>query len=342
MTRHGDNKRTTKRSKKKLASGAAPPQRSLADWIQYAEAEQPDDVCLKDGVVHVYSELARRTMPALKTPTEPAPVKPLVTSESIRDQLQLLWADVKFWKLVSSSESDAVVLDWFIRESHSLMLPGFPPEVWNQLVRTPVQREKLFEVFQGQEWRWLPVQVTLDSERVMGELKSKWFNKLLDEYITAPRIALTRALASHEFSEQALKAIKSMASRLASDADWCLKNRKVSDVPIRRVRGNRDGVVVVKAHEQLIPADALHQGRGRPFDREVAKRVEQLAELWKRNTHLSDAAVATALRKEMASDAALKSVDDDALRKSAAVASELLWYREGIRVPASGRQSRWK
>jgi len=176
----GDNTRAKKRHNKLLRHDAAPAGRSLADWIRDAESERPEGDRRKKGVVHVYSDLAERCLPALKSIIPNESNGQSSTSERIRDELDKLWVDIEFWRLVSNSHklpskseiakcsdrvekwklissrgADGVLLRWHIESKHGLFLPEFPPEVWKELVTAKMERTKLFEIFCQQEWRWL-------------------------------------------------------------------------------------------------------------------------------------------------------------------------------------------
>jgi len=302
VTTQGENNGREQSRDKTLPSVAPSARRSLDDWIQYTEAEGLPEVRTKDGVVHVYSEYAKRTMPTVQAPTQTASDDQPLKCVRIRNQFQILWADVEFWKQVVSKKVEAVPLLWFIQANHGLCLPDYSPQTWKELVKKRAKRENLIDILCQQEWHWLGEQATLDSERVMGELKNKWFKTLLDKYFDLPRTELTRTIASHEFSKAALEAIKAMASRLAEDVDWCLEN------------------------PGKIPVETPRQSRGRPPDLIVIRRIERLVELRREQPQLSDVA---AMRTYT------KGKEDDAVRKSAAVARELLRFREGIAVAKS-------
>ena len=78
----------------------------------------------------------------------------------------------------------------------------------------------------------------------------------------------------------------------------------------------------------------LKKKRGRPLDMAVVERVERMVELLRQQQDLSDSEVVKLFNKG--------GNEEDAMRKSLAVARELLRYREGILQQKSSRLSSWK
>lgn len=283
---------------------------NLSEWIQFTEVERPPQFQSQTGYVRVYGERMQPTPVELKEPTVskvavmPSKEVRFERSESkferIARQLKILWADVGFWKLVSAN-TEPYRLRWHVRRDHGLLIPEASAKLWKQLVKAPDSRAKLFTLVRSQEWRWAGTNVPPLVGIIGHELSAKKFKTLLDDYFSHPEVDMCAALASREFSKQALKAIREMATRLAEDADWCLGCQ--NQVPSVGVRNNKD--------------------KGRPKEVEVAERLEELAKLIKAKPRLSDSTI-------MRLHTGGKEVDH--IRKSVGVARELLRFREGLKT----------
>ncbi len=264
--------------------------------------------------------MARGASPALEPPAPTQSDCQPSTPERIRNQLDLLWADIAFWRLVASSsnDEDGHRLRHHIVSEHGLSLPLFPPGLWKRLVTANEERSKLFEIFSRQEWRWLRKESTDASERVECELRVKGLNNLFEEYLRnyASRLEMTRSMASREFSRAALEAIRFLARRLSKDAKWCRDNKG------------------------KVPPDKVRRMRGKIPDVERARLIESLAALVQKSPSETDYSIAQLYLKK--NPTAGEKRYEETLRKLAGKAKQLVAIREGIGVTRHfDKENKW-
>lgn len=233
--------------------------------------------------------------------------KVLDPSEYIQHQLEILWADSKFWKIVRADEGGAKLREHILNE-HSLVVPPMSAGVWLEAVQQRGLRAALFTTLARDHQRIAGFAALEGRSIIETELQKRKFPRIFYKYLTNPRLDGKHLLSSAEFCEKTLRAIADVATRLAEDAEWCLEN------------------------PGKIPNGVLKQKRGRPATVNTARRIELLADLRRRRKGLSDSAAAEALHRERAGEAILHEVELEALRKNAAQARELLWERERIKV----------
>ena len=280
----------------------------LAEWVAHLNGESAPNLLTK---------VLRQRLKAIGFPTrqEDADLvsgntnlsEVLDPTQYIGHQLENLWVDAAFWKLVRAEEG-AARLRGHILSEHSLVVPPISAGVWLEAVRQQRSRSALFSAL-ARDHRRIAGFALLERRAIIEtELQEKKFPRIFYKYLTNPRLDGKHLLASAGFSESSIQAIASAVARLAEDAAWCLKN------------------------PGKIPDGVLKQKRGRPADVNTARRIELLVELRRRKKGLSNSAAAAELLKERASDAILKDVNVETLRKNAVVARLLLWHRERIKV----------
>jgi len=290
-------------------SAASPVKRRLVDWIRDAEQEQP----AKKETAVAYADDEVRDLLALKSTTPSESVGLPLISDRIFTELEMLWADINFWKTVSSTPDDCgYQLRWYISSKHKLYLPEFPPHVWKSLATATEERTMFFKIICQQDWRWQTDTSTLSSDRVKIELEHKGFKSLVDDYFHISRIdsrlEMTRSLASRGFSRDALKKIKSLAVRLAKDAEWCID------------------------HKGKIPADKVRQNRGQPTKIKRVHLIESLADLVKKTPSETDDRIAQFYLNSGSTSEGEKKNKRETLRKLVAEAKRLVAVREEVKV----------
>lgn len=310
MPTNGKNTRANKRHNKTPGGGAPQAERSLADWIRDAENAQPPVGPRTAEPAHILGKMGRIATLALGSPAPTQSNSQPSTSERIRNQLDLLWADIVFWKLIASSshDEDGHRLRRYVIDEHGLSLPLYPPGLWKRWVPAKEERSKLFGIFSHQEWRWLRMKSTDYSERVECELWVKGLNHLFEEYLRnyASRLEMTRSMASREFSRDALEGIMFLGRCLSKDAKWCRDNkRKIPPDKVRRIRGKLPKV-------------------------ERARLIESLAALIQKSPSETDHKIAQLCLEKNPTEG--KERDKETLRKLVGEAKRLVAFREGLAV----------
>lgn len=270
----------------------------LAEWVAHLNGESAPNLLTK---------VLRQRLKAIGFPTrqEDADLvsgntslsEVLDPSQYIGHQLKFLWGDPAFWKLVRDDKS-ATALRRFVLSDYSLIVPPMSAGVWLEAVRHQRSRSALFTALARDHKRIAGFAVLERRAIVEMELQKKSFPRIFYKCLTNPRLDGKHLLASAGFSKETLQVIADTASRVAKDAAWCLEN------------------------PGQIPYGVLKKKRGRPLDMAVVERVERMVELLRQQQDLSDSEVVKLFNKG--------GNEEDAMRKSLAVARELLRYREGI------------
>lgn len=225
-------------------------------------------------------------------------------SDQIRQQLEILWADVEFWELVAADKETGALFSYVFR-NHSLLLPQMSARVWREAVQQKRLREALFALLERDHDCLEGFGVPLGRLMIRRELRRKKFAEIFEKYLTKPALDGKHMLASGDFSEGALQAIADAAHRITKDAKWCLKN---------------------PTH---IPGKAYQYNKAKkPKSLKFARQVEKMAAAFAANEH--------ATNSEVGLDE--NGTPDTTLQRYAAYARRLVQLREGIAAPSHTRE----
>jgi hypothetical protein len=230
----------------------------------------------------------------------PGPVGTLRTErERLAELMEILWADTKFWKQVANNAPpEAIAAD--IRKRYELQFPPLPPIVWQQMVRQPEKRTRLFQLLDVQFLHG----ADKDALRMLFEkLPPAVAGNLLWEYFFGPAQSHLDRLASFKLDRHTLAYLGKSINKLVAEVAWC-----------ERTPG-------------VIPPPLVPHPRHRAHDVKRARDIEQMVTRLLENPALTDS--------EMGQEYAKKQKSEDygtTGRKLAAEARNLAQWREGKAV----------
>ena len=276
---------------------------TLAEWVAHLRGEtSPLNKALRRRLKRVGFRARQDAVAVLPANTNlsdaPNP------SDQIREQLEILWADVEFWELVAADKDEAALFSYVFTE-HSLLLPQMSASVWREAVPQRRLREALFALLERDHDCLEGFAVPLGRLMIKLELRRKKFARIFEKYLTKPALDGTHMLASGDFSKGALEAIADAAARISKDAKWCLKN------------------------PTLIPGKAYQYNKAKkPKSLKFARQVEKLAARFVANEG--------ATNREVGVDE--NGTPDTTLQRYAAYARRLVQLRAWLAVPSHTRE----
>lgn len=233
---------------------------------------------------------------------------PSAVCDDIRQKLDALWSDVKFWKLIKE-RADEKTLQRHIEKKQQLRLPAIKWCVWREMVGAPERRKVLFDLLSvDRELVIRPIPDASDKPVIPVGLLSADLRELLLDYLVPNALDSKTRLRSLRFDANTLRLLHRAANSLVKDIKWLRKNKG-----------------------QLPPA--IKRGRGQPVAAYRLELIERMVEKFRANPEATNHSIA----KEMLDStkpAKITSGDSwfERLEDLASEAKHLAEFREQLRV----------